>query len=192
MSLSRAVPESPDDAVVLSDKSSAERFGEVVLPHLADALALARWLTGSAVDAEDVVQDACLKAHRSLETYAGGNARAWLLAIVRNAAYAWLAQNHPGRIVAVGDLADLDALGTCAATGSETPETALIAKNDAAALEAAIMALPHAFREILVLRDVNGLSYREIAAMLHLPLGTVMSRLARARGSLEAEFGGAR
>ena len=176
--------------MVLSDKASAERFGEVVLPHLADALALARWLTGNVVDAEDVVQDACLKAHRGLATYAGGNARAWLLTIVRNAAYAWLARNHPGRIVAVGDLADLDAMAAGTATGTDTPEAALIAKADAAALEAAIMALPHPFREILVLRDVNGLSYREIAAMLHLPLGTVMSRLARARGTLGAEFGG--
>lgn len=174
----------------LSGKASADRFGEVVLPHLADALALARWLTGNVVDAEDVVQDACLKAHKGLATYAGGNARAWLLTIVRNAAYAWLARNHPSRVVAVGDLADLDALSTGAAAGAETPEAALIAKTDAAALEAAIMALPHPFREILVLRDVNGLSYREIAVMLHLPLGTVMSRLSRARAALGTELGG--
>lgn len=177
---------------MLSEKASAERFGEVVLPHLSDALALARWLTGNADDAEDVVQEACLKAHKSLATYAGGNARAWLLTIVRNTSYAWLARNHPRRIVAVGDLADLDALAGSADTGSDTPEAALIAKADAAALEAAITMLPHPFREALVLRDVNGLSYREIAAMLHLPMGTVMSRLARARGLLMAELGGER
>jgi len=174
---------------VLSDKASTERFGEVVLPHLSDALALARWLTGNADDAEDVVQEACLKAHKRLATYAGGNARAWLLTIVRNVSYAWLARNHPRRIVAVGDLANLDALATSAETGADTPEAALIAKADAAALEAAIMMLPHPFREVLVLRDINGLSYREIAAMLHLPLGTVMSRLSRARRLLIAELG---
>lgn len=188
----RAVPGEPDDAAVLSDKASAERFGEVVLPHLSDALALARWLTGNADDAEDVVQEACLKAHKGLAGYAGGNARAWLLTIVRNVSYAWLARNHPRRIVAVGDLADLDALGACAETGVDTPEAALIAKADAAALEAAIAMLPHCFREVLVLRDINGLSYREIAAMLDVPLGTVMSRLSRARGLLISELGGNR
>ncbi|QEL24924.1 sigma-70 family RNA polymerase sigma factor [Bosea sp. F3-2] len=176
----------------MSDKASAERFGEVVLPHLSDALALARWLTGNADDAEDVVQEACLKAHKGLATYAGGNARAWLLTIVRNVSYAWLARNHPRRIVAVGDLADLDALAATAETGADTPEAALIAKADAAALEAAIMVLPHPFREVLVLRDINGLSYREIAAMLHVPLGTVMSRLSRARRLLISELGGKR
>lgn len=177
---------------MLGDKASAERFGEVVVPYLADALALARWLTGNVDDAEDVVQEACLKAHKGLASYAGGNARAWLLTIVRNTSYAWLARNHPRRIVAVGDLADLDALAANAETGADTPEAALIAKADTAALEAAITMLPHPFREVLVLRDINGLSYREIAAMLHLPLGTVMSRLSRARGLLMAELGGGR
>lgn len=177
---------------MLTGKVSAERFGEVVLPHLADALALARWLTGNADDAEDVVQEACLRAHKGLATYAGGNARAWLLTIVRNASYAWLARNHPRRIVAVGDLADLDALAAGAEMGADTPEAALIAKADAAALDAAITMLPHPFREVLVLRDINGLGYREIAAMLHVPLGTVMSRLSRARGLLMAELGGSR
>lgn len=177
---------------MLSDKASAQRFGEVVLPHLSDALALARWLTGNADDAEDVVQEACLKAHQGLASYAGGNARAWLLTIVRNASYAWLARNRPRRIVAVGDLADLDALAPSAEACAATPEAALIAKTDAAALEAAIMLLAHPFREVLVLRDVNGLSYREIAAMLGLPLGTVMSRLSRARRLLMAELGGNR
>jgi len=182
----------PDDAAVLSDKASADRFGEVVLPHLADALAFARWLTGNVDDAEDVVQEACLKAHKGLATYAGGNARAWLLTIVRNESYTWLARNHPRRIVSVGDLSDLDELAASAETGTETPEAALIAKADAAALEAAITVLPHPFREVLVLRDINGLSYRDIAAMLHLPLGTVMSRLSRARRLLISELGGNR
>ncbi|WP_349237299.1 sigma-70 family RNA polymerase sigma factor [Bosea sp. ASV33] len=186
------MPGEADDVAVLTGKTSAERFSEVVLPHLSDALALARWLTGNADDAEDVVQEACLKAYKGLATYAGGNARAWLLTIVRNASYAWLARNHPRRVVAVGDLADLDALAADADTDAGTPEAALIAKADVAALETAITLLPHPFREVLVLRDVNGLGYREIAAMLHVPLGTVMSRLSRARAQLAAQLGGSR
>jgi RNA polymerase sigma-70 factor (ECF subfamily) len=185
----------PDDVAVLGSKSPAERFGEVVLPHLADALALARWLTGNVADAEDVVQEACLKAYAGIETYAGGNARAWLLAIVRNVSYTWMARNRPRGLVVTGGLADLDEL----AAGSESdatdpvgPEATLIAKADAAALEGAISRLPQPFREVLVLRDINGLSYREIAAMLGLPLGTVMSRLSRARRLVMSELGSER
>ena len=108
---------------MLSGKAQAERFGEVVLPHLADAMSLARWLTGNATDAEDVVQDACLKAHAGIATYAGGNARAWLLTIVRNVSYTWLARNRPRSLVAVGDLADLDELPAHARAGSpRTPK----------------------------------------------------------------------
>ena len=175
----------------VSSRPSAERFREVVLPHLADALALARWLTGNAHDAEDVVQDACMKALAGIATYAGGNARAWLLTIVRHACFTWLARNRPRDLVLVGDMADLEGsgVGSLREDGIETPEAALIAKADAAALEAAIAALPHLFREILVLRDINGLSYREIATMLAVPLGTVMSRLSRARTLLIREIG---
>jgi RNA polymerase sigma factor (sigma-70 family) len=180
---------------MLSGKVPAERFGEVVLPHLVDAMSLARWLTGNAADAEDVVQEACLKAHAGIGTYAGGNARAWLLTIVRNVSYTWLARNRPRNLVVAGDLADLDELsGTreIDAARADSPEAALIAKTDTAALEAAIAALPHPFREVLVLRDVNGLNYREIAAMLGVPIGTVMSRLSRARGVLTVRLGGQR
>ena len=174
---------------MLSGKARADRFGEVVMPHLADALSLARWLTGNAADAEDVVQEACLKAHAGIATYAGGNARAWLLAIVRNTSYSWLARNRPRSVVAVGDLADLDEVGAPHETGADNPETALIAKSDAAAVEAAIARLPGVFREIVVLRDINGLSYKEVATMLGVPMGTVMSRLARARGLLISDLG---
>jgi RNA polymerase sigma-70 factor (ECF subfamily) len=179
---------------MLSGKVTTERFGEVVLPHLADALSLARWLTGNASDAEDVVQEACLKAHTGIGTYAGGNARAWLLTIVRNVSYTWMSRNRPRNLVTVGDLADLDELsGTREVEASaDSPEAALIAKTDTAALEAAIAGLPHLFREVLVLRDINGLNYREIAAMLGVPIGTVMSRLSRARGVLTAQLGAQR
>lgn len=171
------------------------RFSQVVMPHLGDALALARWLTGSAADAEDVVQDACMKAYAGIGGYAGGNARAWLLTIVRNASYTWLARNRPRGIVAVGDLNDLDDMSAGhrePSPGDDSPEAKLIAKADLAALEIAIAALPEPFRETLVLRDINGLSYRDIAAMLDVPIGTVMSRLARARGQLMSDLGRAR
>ncbi|CAM5763939.1 RNA polymerase subunit sigma [Mesorhizobium amorphae] len=165
------------------------------MPHLGDALALARWLTGSAADAEDVVQDACMKAYAGIGGYAGGNARAWLLTIVRNASYTWLARNRPRAIVAVGDLNDLDDMSATHREQSpddDGPEARLIANADLAALEMAIAALPEPFRETLVLRDINGLSYRDIAAMLDVPIGTVMSRLARARGQLMSDLGRAR
>lgn len=176
---------------MLSGNVSGERFGEVVLPHLGDALALARWLTGNAADAEDVVQEACLKAHAGIGSYAGGNARAWLLSIVRNTSYSWLARNRSRSIVAVGDLSDLDEMAASQdIQPADGPEAALIAKADIAALEAAIASLPHQYREIVVLRDINDLSYREIAAMLDVPLGTVMSRLSRARAMLISQLGG--
>jgi RNA polymerase sigma-70 factor (ECF subfamily) len=180
---------------VLSSKAQADRFSEVVLPHLGDALALARWLTGNAADAEDVVQDACVKAHAGIAGYAGGNPRAWLLTIVRNASYTWLARNRPRGVVAVGDLNDLDDMSAAQGVDfpdAESPEASLIAKADTAALEAAIAALPEPFRETLVLRDINGLSYREISAMVGAPIGTVMSRLARARSKLMSDLGRAR
>lgn len=186
------LPGVPDHGADLSEKALAERFGEVVLPHLGDALALARWLTGNAADAEDVVQEACVKAHAGISGYAGGNARAWLLTIVRNTAYTWMSRNRPRGMLAVGDLGDLDEMAAAHGTSlpdEDGPEASLIARADTAALEAAIAALPQPFRETLVLRDINGLSYREIAAMLGVPMGTVMSRLARARGMLVSELG---
>jgi RNA polymerase sigma-70 factor (ECF subfamily) len=161
------------------------RFASVVLPHLSDAYSLARWITGNRADAEDVVQEACLRAFRAIGRFAGGNARAWTLTIVRNAAYTWLHKNRGEQIV---EFADPDVLKNAQSqqTGSEetTPENELIAKADAAKLEAAIAALPVAFRETLVLRDLNGLDYREIAAVTGVPIGTVMSRLARGRRRL--------
>lgn len=172
----------------MSGRLAGERFREVVLPHLPDALSLACWLTGSAHDAEDVVQEACLKAHTGIGTYAGGNARAWLLTIVRRTAYTWLAKNRPRNLVAVGGLSDLDELAPQPDAGN-TPEAALLEKADADALRAAIAALPLVLREVVVLRDMNGLGYREIAQMLDIPIGTVMSRLSRGRGALILALG---
>ena len=166
------------------------RFSNVVLPYLGDAYALARWITGNRADAEDVVQDACLRAFRSIQSFADGSARAWLLTIVRNTAYTWLRKNRPLALVAVDDIEAVEeAYAISGDPNSETPETILIAESDTARLEAAISALPAPFRETLVLRDVQGLNYREIAEVTGVPIGTVMSRLARGRSRLVALIG---
>jgi RNA polymerase sigma factor (sigma-70 family) len=162
-------------------------FAAVVMPYLGDAYALARWMTGNRTDAEDVVQEACLRAFRAIRRYAGGNARAWVLTIVRNTALTWMAKSRPAALLVVEDLAEIERQqarsgnsGDCVAD----PETEIIARADAARLENAIAALPSPFRETLVLRELQGLDYREIAHVTEAPIGTVMSRLARARQRL--------
>jgi RNA polymerase sigma-70 factor (ECF subfamily) len=171
-------------------ESTRRRFAETVLPHLDDAYGLARWLTGNAADAEDVVQDACMRALASLDAATIERPRAWLLAIVRNTAFTWLARNRPSHVVLTDDASALEAAAAMDANAlAPNPEQALIAAADQAALEAAIEALPLLFREVVVMRDVNGLSYREIAAAIGAPQGTVMSRLARARALLIDRLG---
>ncbi len=168
----------------MAEKSLNERFAAVVLPHLDDAYALARWLCGNGADAEDIVQEACLRALKGIEQYAGGNARAWLLSITRNTAFTWLARNRPKALQPAGDF-EAEALSDHAAT----PEEALIEKSEARALEAAIAALPPPYKETFLLRDVSALSYREIGELTGAPVGTVMSRLARARRHLITVLG---
>jgi RNA polymerase sigma factor (sigma-70 family) len=157
----------------------------MVLPHLDDAYCLARWLTGNSADAEDVVQDACLKALAAMDAALIEQPRAWMLAIVRNTAFTWLKKNRP-KIVMLTD--DPELLENAAAErpdpAADNPEEALIAADNEATLAAAIQSLPHLFREVVVMRDVNGLSYRDIAAAIGAPVGTVMSRLARGRATL--------
>ena len=147
------------------------------MPHLDDAYGLARWLTGNAADAQDVVQEACLRALGAIERAQAANPRAWFMTVTRNAAYTWLARNRPKAIVVDDAQAD-------AADDSPSAETALIARADAARIERAIDALPLVFRETLVMREFNELSYREIAEATGAPIGTIMSRLARARALL--------
>ncbi len=177
----------------LKSEDDQARFASVVLPHLADAYALARWLTGDRADAEDVVQEACLRAFRGIGGFAGVNARAWVLTIVRHAAYTWLGKNRSASLVMVDDLEALEPKRSSASAAFEqappTPEAELIAKADARRLEAAIAELPVPFRETLVLRDVQGLDYREISEVTKVPIGTVMSRLARARRRLIERIG---
>jgi RNA polymerase sigma factor (sigma-70 family) len=159
------------------------RFRSVVLPHLDDAYTLACWLTGSRTDSEDVVQDACLRAFRAIGSYSNGNARAWVLTIVRNTAFNWMRTNRRACLFPVEDLESVERAQSSKFDG-ETPEKELIAKNETTQLKAAIAALPDVLRETLVLRDIQDLSYRQIAEVTGAPIGTVMSRLARARSKL--------
>ncbi len=155
------------------------------MPHLGDAYSLARWITSNGADAEDIVQDACLRAFRAVGGVADDSARRWLLTIVRNTAYTWLRKNRPSTVLLFDDLDSVEAKQAIAGdVDCEEPETKLIAKADAAGLKAVILALPTLHRETIILRDVQELSYREIAEVTGVPIGTVMSRLARARRRL--------
>ena len=154
-------------------------FDELILPHLDAAYNLARWLTRNTQDAEDVVQEAYLRAFRFFGGFRGGNARTWLLKIVRNTCYTWLHQNRAQQVTD-----PFDEQANTDVTESQNPETLLLRKADGQLLNQALEELPMAFREVLVLLEVEGLSYKEIAEMLGIPIGTVMSRLARARQRL--------
>ncbi len=167
------------------DAAGADRFARLVVPHLADAYTLARWITGDAVDAEDVVQDACLRAVRAVAIAGDFNARAWVLGAVRSAGFAWLRKYRPAALVPPEEFGprERERMRAWEQDGA-TPERALIAKTDLARLQSAIARLPAPYRQALVLRDIHGLSYREIAAHAGVPIGTVMSRLARARARL--------
>ena len=187
-SLRLASSAAPDRVGGLDDNA---RFANIVMPHIDDAYRLAHWLTGNSTDAEDVVQDASLRAFRAIRGYAGGSARAWLLSIVRNTAYSWLRKNRPTAVVTVDDLEAVElSQANPSNPDADTPETTLLAQIDAEQLRAAIAALPEPFRETLVLRDIEGLDYREIAQATEVPIGTVMSRLARARRRLTTTLGG--
>lgn len=190
-------PNYPATSGVTGEKQDAGQvlFSRLVLPHLDDAFWLARWITGNRTDAEDVVQEACLRALGGIGGFRDDNARAWLMTIVRNTAYTWLSRNRPAALVLAGEIgaeetaySDFD---IARGAEAETPETALIAKTDAARVRSAIAALPPVYRETLVLRELQGLGYREIADMTGVAIGTVMSRLARARRKLIGEFSNA-
>ena len=160
------------------------RFREIVPPLLDDAYTLAKWLCRNGADAEDIVQEAAIRALKALETTAVERPKPWFLMIVRNAALTWMAKNRPKSLAYAGDMADLDALDSPLGERAPDPEAALIALEDGARLKDAIAELPAPLMETLVLRDVNGLTYRDIAEATGAPIGTVMSRLARARAAL--------
>jgi len=163
----------------------ASRFRELVLPHTDAAYSLARYLARDAAVAEDIAQDALLKAFRNLDSLRG-EVKPWLLTIVRNTYFDWRRRGDDRTVT--GPAAEL-ALAQTPDDSHESVETALIRQGDVAALRAAIEAIPEPFREALVLRDLEELSYREVAEITGAPMGTVMSRLARARRMLAERMG---
>ena len=163
----------------LEEQDKLARFEQSIMPHMNAAYNLAHWLAGNDADAQDVVQEAYLRAFKFLGGFRGGDSRAWLLRIVRNAFYDWVKRN---RREGTGTSFDEE----LHSTGDETatPDALLLEKADHELMRKAIAELPIEFREILVLRELEGFSYKEIAEVLDVPLGTVMSRLARAREQL--------
>ncbi|HVT15326.1 MAG TPA: sigma-70 family RNA polymerase sigma factor [Thermoanaerobaculia bacterium] len=166
------------------DRDRQRRFEAVVLPHLDVAYGLARWLTRSDQHAEDVVQTACLRAFQFFDSFQGASARAWLLAIVRNTSYSWIEKHRAEELSTPFE----EEVHTPAAGGVATPEpeAELLRRADREMLRAGFAALPVPWREVMVLRELEGLSYKEIAAIGGIPIGTVMSRLARARRQLQS------
>jgi RNA polymerase sigma-70 factor (ECF subfamily) len=161
----------------LLESDERERFERLVMPHQDAAFNFARWLLRSRADAEDVTQEAMMRAYRFFRGFRGGDARAWLLHIVRNACYTWLEKNRAVDLTTEFD----EAIHQPAMT---TPETAAVATNERERLMRALESLPPRSREVLVLRELEGCSYKEIAAIASIPIGTVMSTLARARERL--------
>jgi RNA polymerase sigma factor (sigma-70 family) len=177
----------------LQSRDERALFDEVFLPHMAEAYCLAQWLTGNSYDAEDVVQDAALLAFRVIKGFGAVNARAWSLTIVRNTAYSWLMKNRPKAVVFTNDLSvaeqqELEHEGP-QGTRIDTAEEISLWKADAEAVQRALAKLPAHFREIIVLREMNQLNYRDIAEITSAPIGTVMSRLSRGRQLLIALLG---
>jgi RNA polymerase sigma-70 factor, ECF subfamily len=154
------------------------RFEQLVLPHLDSAVNLARWLLRNRDDAEDVAQEAILRAYRFFERFRGGDARAWLLQIVRNSCYSWLEKNRPLEL-AVEFNEELHE------HPSHNPETLATQADERRRLMKALESLPTRSREVLVLRELEGCSYQEISEIAGIPMGTVMSTLSRAREKVQ-------
>jgi RNA polymerase sigma-70 factor (ECF subfamily) len=169
----------------LPDEQQIARFERLLLPHLDAAYNLARWLTRDEHDAADIVQEAYLRAHQYFGRFHGEDGRMWLLKIVRNTGYTWLKRNRPAEIVSLADekLQTVDG-------GVPPPEAHASAEERRQLLYEAIGELPVEYREVLVLRELEGLSYKEISTIADIPMGTVMSRLSRAREKLQERLAG--
>lgn len=160
------------------------RFEQLVLPHVDAAFNLARWLLRRREDAEDVAQEAILRAFRFFHGFHGGNARAWVLQIVRNTCYTWLEKNRPTEL-------SVEFNEELHQQSEASPESLAIAGDERERLTRALETLPPRYREVLVLRELEGCSYKEIAAITSIPIGTVMSSLSRARRQLCVVLDGA-
>jgi RNA polymerase sigma-70 factor (ECF subfamily) len=174
-----------------TDRRRRARFEAIALPHLDAAYALARWMTRNDADAADVVQEAFLRAFRYFDSYRGEDAKSWLLKIVRRTCYSWFARNRPADVVS---LEAEEEFGDAVATSTTDTEALLESRSDLRLLNRLIEALPAPLREMIVLRELHELGYREIAEVTGVPIGTVMSRLHRARSLLlraHSQIGGA-
>jgi RNA polymerase sigma factor (sigma-70 family) len=169
-----------ETVIAFGDKERLARFEQCVLPHLDGAYNLARWLTRNPDDAQDMVQEAYLRAFKFFDTLRGADTRAWLLTIVRNTCYTWLQHNRPGDLATPFD-EDIHSREI----ESADPASLVLKNASEQMLKQALEELPAEFREVVVLRDLEGFSYKEIALIAKVPTGTVMSRLARARRRLK-------
>jgi RNA polymerase sigma-70 factor, ECF subfamily len=164
----------------VDERERLKAFEQTVLPHLDAAYNLARWLAGNDHDARDVTQEASLRAFKFFGSFRGENARAWLLTIVRNTFYNWLQKNRSSEIAG-----ELDEEALAVEDASANVEIINLRQADAESVRRAIGKLPVEFREMIILREMEGFSYKEIADLSDVPIGTVMSRLARARKQLQ-------
>ena len=174
----------------IAERRRRSRFESVVLPHLDAAYALARWLTRNDADAADVVQEAVLRAFRYFDTYREGDAKSWILRIVRRTCYSWLERNRPADVVPLDEEEVIDEEVSSGPVTAGNTEALLQNRSDLRRLDVLIEALPAPLREVIVLRELNELGYREIAEITSVPIGTVMSRLHRARAALRRAWEG--
>jgi RNA polymerase sigma-70 factor, ECF subfamily len=172
----------------IAERRRRIRFETVVLPHLDAGYALARWLTRNDADAADVVQEACLRAFRYFDSYREGDAKSWLLKIVRRTSYDWLERNRPADLIPLENEASPDVAAPPAA--AVDADALLQSRSDLRRLDRLIETLPPPLREAIVLRELHELDYREIAEVTGVPIGTVMSRLHRARAALRRAWNG--
>ena len=178
---------------VVQNKDDRNDFDEIFMPYMSEAYRLAQWLSGNASDAEDIVQEAAIRAFRGIKGFGAVNARAWSLTIVRNTALSWLTKNRPRKVTYINDLnpaeqQEIEYEGLHG-TKVETPEDVVLFKADATTIQKALEQLPTQFREVIVLREINQMNYRDIAEITNVPIGTVMSRLSRGRQLLIALLG---
>jgi RNA polymerase sigma-70 factor (ECF subfamily) len=169
---------------MLKEQDKQARFEQTVLCHIDAAFNLARWMIRNNQDAEDIVQESFLRAYKYFSSFQGGNSRSWLLTIVRNTCYTWLHENQ-----AQGLTVDLNEEISGTEFGLDDPEQSLQIKVDQQSVIQALEKLPVEYRELIVLRELEEMSYKEIALIAGVPIGTVMSRLARARRRLKECLG---
>ncbi|QOT75757.1 sigma-70 family RNA polymerase sigma factor [Cupriavidus basilensis] len=170
----------------MADPDTAQRFETLLLPHMNSAFNVARWLTHNDQDAQDVVQEAYLRAFRFFGGFHGEDARAWLLSIVRNTFYTWHQQNRGHAAQTMMFEEDMHSLETSVADHDDSPEAMLIRSQSQKQVHKALLGLRLEYREVVVLRELEDLSYKEIATIVGIPIGTVMSRLGRGRQQLAA------